>query len=381
MYLTLPQEINRKQVKYTGEGPKRGLASIDEKKRIKLELNDMGNDEVIGAQVSFPPDWVNASKTINMTKSDYDEMVKKQRMEGIAAVAATILGVTAITSGAIYVSGKKRRKAIGEYRSQYMFYSDKYYSQLPSDLPPELVAQLLNRSIDINELMASILNLENKGAISFLESGFFDRDYNNLCFVINPDSPHHKLLRSESYLVEWLREYADQNVVYLSFIKRNASKAHFSNKFTVWKGIVKSEAERLDFYTSVMGKKILTNEYEDERIKWNAFKAYLRDSGQQEVMQLKEKGLWDKILPYAMVLDVASGVIKHIEQYSDDSRFNDSSSIFMNYWFLNYYTGMYYGDIHRGYTTYTNHVNSSSSGNFSGGGGGGFGGGGGSSAF
>ncbi|MDT8719086.1 DUF2207 domain-containing protein [Clostridium sp. 19966] len=379
VYLTLPQTIDG-SVKYSGEGPKRGLISLDENNKIKLQLNDLGDDDIIGAQVLFPNTWVNTSKIVNMKREDYYAKKKREEIITAVVVVSSILAAIGAIVGLIYARGRKRRRGIEEYRSQYVFYDGRYYSQLPSEMPPELVAMLMNKSVGINELMASILNLSNKGAITFLENGFFERDYKNLAFIIN-NYPQDNLMESEAFLVNWLREYSRDDLVYLRLIKQNAAKADFANKFSTWKNIVSRETEQLDFYTHIVGKKILTNEYRDEEIKWKAFKAYINDSDYREIINLREKGIWEKVLPYAMVLGVAAQMLESVK-YSNtyDNVSYGRNDIFMNYWFLNYYTSIYYMDINRNYNSYMDSSSSSSS-NFSGGSGGGFGGGGGSSAF
>lgn len=375
VHLTLPNPIND-EVKFIGEGPKRGSASLEDGSRIKLQLNNMKDDEVIGAQVLFPSNWVTASKTISMTRDEYITIQQKKKSKALATFGITILGGTTLIASALYAVHKKRKKAIDQYRENYMFFNDKYYSQLPSNLSPALVSKLVTNRVDTKDLLATILYLANKGAITFLENPMYDRDYKNLSFIINDDSYRGYLLNSENYLLDWLSSYNNSGAIYLTSLQKNASKSEFISKYSKWKNLVLADAESLNFYTVIKGKKILTNEYEDEHRKWKAFKQYLRASGDSEILNLKELGMWDNIVPYAIALDVIENVLRFIPE-NDDS-YSSTNNMFMNYWFLHYYTSTYKKDFDR---SYANGTASSSDGNFSGGGGGGFGGGGGSSAF
>jgi uncharacterized membrane protein len=375
VYLSLPNLINN-EVKYFGEGPKRGSASLDDSNRIKLQLDNMGDGEVIGAQVLFPTNWVNTSKPFSMNREDYNTMKQQQRNKTLAVVGISIFSGIGVISSLLYVNSKKRKKAIAEYRENYMFFNGQYYSQLPSNLSPALVSMLVTNKVGTKDLLSTILHLANKGAITFLDNTMYDIDYYNLSFTINNYSGSFKLLENEKYLLNWLSEYNREGAVYLTTLKKKAGNGEFINKYAKWRNLVLQETSEFNFYTSIKRKKILTNEYEDERRKWVAFKKYLQDSGNSEILSLKELGLWDSIIPYAMALNVAENLLQFVQK--NDTSYNDTNNIFMNYLFLHYYTSTYRNDFDK---SYSSAVNDSSSGNFSGGGGGDFGGGGGSSAF
>jgi uncharacterized membrane protein len=375
VYVTLPNPIND-EVKYFGEGPKRGIASLEDGNRIKLQLDNMKDGEVIGAQVLFPANWVSAEKTVSVTRDEYNAMLQKKRNKTLATVGISILSGITIIISALYSVHKKIKKAIDQYRENYIFFNDKYYSQLPSSLSPVLVSKLVTKSVATKDLLATILHLANKGAITFLDNPMYERDYQNLSFSINDYIDRHNLLNNEKYLLDWLSMYSHGGAIYLTSLQKNASKSDFISKYGKWRNLVSEDAENLNFYTVIRGKKILTNEYEDERRKWKAFKQYLYDSGNNEILNLKELGLWDSIVPYAIALDVMENVLKYME--NDDTSGSSTNNILMNYWFLHYYTSTYKRDFDKSYESGTS---SSTGGNFSGGDGGGFGGGGGSSAF
>ncbi|WP_207651902.1 DUF2207 domain-containing protein [Clostridium acidisoli] len=379
VYLSLPKNIDS-SVKYSGEGPKRGTISLDGNNRIKLQLNDLGDNDIIGASVTFPPTWINSSRSINMSKASYDTMIKRQKIIKALAIVVLLALIVGLILIVIYTSGRKRRNAIKAYRENYVFYNGEYYSELPSNLPPEFVAMLMDKVLGINELMASILNLANKGVINFNQDPISNHNYKMLCFTINTHIQDYNLYESEHYLVTWLKTYCKNNLVYLSDIKDNADKSKFSDKFTEWKNITQKETNTPEFHISILGKSILTNKYEDERIKWLAFKSYLRDSNHTEFASLK----LNTVMPYAIVLNESATMLKNLKQYNIYDDISLNNNIFINYWFLNYFTCMYYEEINKHYNDYVNNSdnnNTNSFNNFSDGSGGGFGGGGGSSAF
>lgn len=375
VYLTLPNPIND-EVKFLGEGPKRGSATLENGSRIKLQLNNLKDNEVIGAQVLFPANWVNTSKTISMNRDEYAKMLQREKNKKLAVTSICLLVGIGFISSILYVTYKKRKEAIEQYREGYAFFNGEYYSQLPSNLSPALVSKLVNNRVDTKDLLSTILHLANKGAITFLDSPLYTTDYNSLGFTINDYFSRNTLLDNENYLLDWLSKYMRGGEISLNFLQKNASKGDFISKYTKWTNLVSKEAEMLEFYTVIKGKRILTNKFEDERIKWKAFKHYLYTSSNNEILNLKELGLWDSIVPYAITLDVIENVLEYVKD--DDIYHNNSNNLLMNYWFLHYYTSTYKKDFDKSYASGTG---SSSDGSFSGGSGGGFSGGGGSSAF
>lgn len=371
VYISLPKNITN-QVKYYGEGPKSGIATLDDKNQIKLELNNMEDNDVIGAQVLFPSDWVKTSKTINMNRDSYYAMNQREKNIKIAYIVSIILIIILILITFIYKRSRKRKKAIDEYRQGHLLFGEHYYREPPSDLSPALVAKLINNNTDTKAFLATVLSLSNKGGITFLEAGFAEKDYKKLSFRINDFNTNQNLMEYELFLLKWLVEYSKDGIVMLTDLKKNAGKTSFINKYSKWKVLVTNEAENLKFHTIIQGKKILTNEYENEMLKWKAFREYLKDYKNIQ-SKTDDLDLSENIVPYAIVLDVSENIVKDFEK-TNGYNYNN---IFMSYWFLSYYTTTYNEDFSNSYSS----GSTSSGGNFSGSSGGGFGGGGGGSAF
>lgn len=370
VHVSLPNKITD-EVKYYGEGPKRGTAKLNSDNKLQFELNNMDKDEVIGAEVNFPSSWVNTSKKINMKRQAYYENEDRKEKRNTAIVVIGILLALTISGVLIYVRRKKREKAIKEYRDGNVFFYDKYCFELPDNLSPALVSVLLDGEIEIKDLLATILDLSNRGIITFLQDGFKNKDYDAIAFKINEGYEQKNTKLYEKFLLEWLKMYDKKGVIKLKYLKEKAKGDEFRDKYYDFKESILDEAKKLEFYTVIAGKKILTNEYKNEEQKWRAYKRYLEDY--TDIKTDKKQNIGDKILPYAISLECSENIF---EDMNDSS---ESSSIFMSYWFLSYYAIDYSDDFSRNYSSGIN--NSSSSGNFSGGSGAGFGGGGGGSAF
>jgi len=162
--------------------------------------------------------------------------------------------------------------------------------------------------------------------------------------------------------------------VKLSKLQKVSKSESFREEYSSWENVVDIDAENLNFYTNILGKQILTNEYEDERLKWRAFERYFTNLN--DVDDLKDLNIWSRILPYAIALDIFEDVQDFIK---GDSNYYDSYNPMYNYGFMYFYASSYHDNFNHNFSSSDS---SSSTSNFSGGsGGGGFGGGGGSSAF
>lgn len=371
VFLTLPNLIS-KEVTFSGEGPKRGEARNIDNKYIRLTLSDMENNDVIGASVLFPSTWVNSSKVLDKTYDEYNKEVKKEKTITTIIIAAGISIAILLITVPLYLKSKRRKKAIDKYRQDYIFFNGTLYEDIPSDLTPALVSKLVNETININDFLATILYLSNKGIIKF-RGNFSEDDYEDISISIDESYNLEYLLSSEKHLIRWIKGYMEDGDLKLSKLRNISKKESFRKKYLTWEGLVNKDAEKLNFYTNISGKQILTNEYEDERLKWRAFERYFTNL--DSIEDLKDLDIWNRILPYAISLDIFEDIQDFIKE---DSSYYDSYNPMYNYGFMYFYAGSYHDNFNNNFSSSDS---SSSTSNFSGGGGGGFGGGGGSSAF
>lgn len=369
-YVLLPNDI-MSQVKYYGEGPKRGKTSL-EGNNIKLELNNLEKDEVIGISALFPSEWVNTSKIVDMKRDAYYEKKQREKDRNMMIGFMVVIITASLGGGFIYLKRKKRQKAIEAYREGHVFFNDQYCLEIPSDLPPAFVSVLVDGDIGTKDFLATIIYLSNKGAIEFLKSGFEEEDFERISFRINDNYDKNVLMEYEIFLINWIKKYSKNNIVSLEELKDKSGEGKFIAKYVEWKKVILKQAEKMNFYITIEGKKILTNTYENERFKWEAFGDYLNDFQNLKIEGKKEK-LNEKVLPYAISLEVSESFI---ENFKKSSNYNDN--MLMSYWFLSYYTTTYNDDFNM---DSSGGNSDNSGGDFSGGSGGDFGGGGGSSAF
>ncbi|MBL4933636.1 DUF2207 domain-containing protein [Clostridium paridis] len=372
VYITLPKGITG-EVSFNGEGPNRGVAENSDNKFIKLSLSDMGKNEVIGAAIHFPVAWVNTSKIIDKNYDEYmNESLKEKNKTNIAIMVAITLGMILI-GGSIYAVSNKRKKEIAKYREDYIFFNGNHYEDIPADITPALVTVLLDDRLEMKDFLASILYLANKGFIKFEEK--IDEDnYEEVAFNLVNGVDKSYLLKSEKYLLYWLNKLSENGRVDFSTLMEDAGEKSFRDRYNEWVSRVNEDAYDLNMYVHLAGKDRLTNEYENERLKWKAFKRYLVDLDDKE--GLKKLDVWQRILPYAISLEVFDNISEHIRKTPG---YNDAYNPMYNYGFLYFYSMSYQDNFNDQFSQSAPNTSSSSS--FTGGDGGGFGGGGGSSAF
>ena len=113
----------------------------------------------------------------------------------------------------------------------------------------------------------------------YLKSGFLREDeVEDLCFVRNtrvfsPASSHLK------YFIKWFSCYEENGRFTLKSIEEEvgarAGALEFKECFSEWENLIKDEAEELNFYTIIDGRKVLNNKTYNERLRWLAYRQYL----------------------------------------------------------------------------------------------------------
>lgn len=287
----------------------------------------------------------------------------------------------------IYMFYRKKKNfiaALDKYRSQYIFFDGKLLSSAPQDISPALLNLLCFEKCS-NALPSTLLYLSQKGYYKLEEtphpvSGV--RDENDISFIRDrkigmPASPHLK------FLVEWMSHYEKGNILSLKAIEHDVSikngASNFQSKLYDWKDIIKKEADKLGFYINIEDKKVLSNEYYDQQLRWNAYKRYLEQQIQSEISSLTTDNITD-LLIYASILNIGSDYLENfsnkLKQMNQET--NNYSFNFWNYYLLSSYNTEIWNNIddnihHNTTTNNDNFGGFSGGGDFSGGGGGGSG--------
>lgn len=332
----------------------------------------------LAVKVNFQPDFLD----ISITKKGQGAII------GLIILVIIIILVFIIVAY-IIKKDKKFKAALNAYRARYMFFNSKLVTAAPSDMPPALVDYLINeRQVSFSAISATLLYLCHKGYYT-LEKGSlskkeFTKGKNNqdLIFRRNnqkspPQIPHLK------FFMRWMSKYESSGILDLSNIKNKvqtrAGSLEFRTANAQWEQTVKREADELGFFINIQNKRILSNEYYNEKLKWLAYKTYLLSYVKNTNTELINN--IDEILIYASVLigtknqlEKLLDSINHFH-YSSNSRYGNFYFYYYPYFITNY--SMWDGinnDVNYGYSDGDGGFGGFSSGSsLSGGGGGGSG--------
>lgn len=306
-----------------------------------------------------------------------------------------------------------------EYNSQFQ---GDYYREFPQEYGPEIVGYLIHKSIQDDDLSASILNLIYKKKITFDVIG---KDYQ--LKKVNEEG----LNDSESKLMRLL--FSDQLEVTLSTLKKEAKSSYesFITRYQAWKNSAIKEAKSYHFFENQMGIQSFgivygmiglflgifsfsvevwifgslmligflisivyfarlsrrTKQGNEDYRKWMALKKFMIDFGNMDDKDLPAIVLWEKYLVYAVSLGCAKQLEKtmkiKVKDWNETTVGNDVYPDFLRFHLLLSFNR----SLTRTVSTAVSTANSaklaassnSSGGGFGGGfsGGGGFGGGGG----
>ncbi len=332
------------------------------------------------------------------------------------------------------------RKLYMEHDKEYetLFKGD-YYRDFPAEYGPSTVGYLIRRSINNDDLSASILNLINKKVIAFETLDEKGKD-----FKFRKLETNYQYTTSDEKLMKFLFNTQDEITLY--DIKKRAKDKYqnFINDYSAWKDIATKEAMNEEFFESKTKVKVInglfvligalfpiililignmyyangivnalsllvgvivfglivyiisftkkTRKGIDHYKKWIALKKFMNDFGNFSEKELPEITLWEKYLVYAVTLGVASKLAKtmkiKIEEFQANGNVYEPSVLEQLYYmnrittFNNVMASSINSAITSAYTEKSRveaSSSSSSGGGFGGGfsGGGGFGGGGG----
>ncbi|MCH5138928.1 DUF2207 domain-containing protein [Clostridiaceae bacterium UIB06] len=248
----------------------------------------------------------------------------------ISALAACALIFT-------YMRKKRKfQKALEEYRSKYVFFKGYSLDYAPSDLPPALVNFLYKeKDISNSAIPATLFYLCKKGYYNFRKTD----DGEDLCFtrIVNTISPSQYHLK---HFINWFIKYEEKRSFTLKSIQEKVSSRsealEFKNQFSDWKVGIKTDAEDLNFYTTIEGKSVLSNVSYDERLKWLAYRKYLLDRFINNHQVIDTLDISEALI-YALALEIkelqSEGFSKKLSSDSCNYEYEDSynnSAFLMN---------------------------------------------------
>ncbi|NLP29351.1 MAG: DUF2207 domain-containing protein [Clostridia bacterium] len=252
----------------------------------------------LGVKVHFQPEYLN----IPITKKG------RGSATGLAILAVIFISILAIVNSMVK-KNKKYKAAVEEYRSKYLHFNGDLVTMAPSEMPPALVNLLINENyISHSVLSATLYYLCHKGYYTLAEDShskfsLSKRKKGDLVFRRN----YQKSLPASEHLrnfIKWMSKYELNGQLSLKAIKNKVNTRSgaldFKRSYSNWENIIKREARELGFYVSIENRRILSNVYYDEKLKWLAYKKYLltfvNNTSREEVDRI------DEVLIYASVL-------------------------------------------------------------------------------
>ncbi|GKU24585.1 DUF2207 domain-containing protein [Clostridium folliculivorans] len=409
---------NLKDAKYWGIGPASGTASKADDNNFLFNVSKLNSGEYLGCRILFPLDYLKDAKKI-VSEDAYNRIYNEQmnnaytpetnsnsisssnnsinspiyeppvnhyadKDDSIGIFILVLVIVILVATILIYNAKEKEKfqKELEEYRSTEQFFNDPYCDSIPSGLSPALVTYLISEYIEINDIIATLLDLSVRNILSYttnsyVEKKYFSKDEEKIDFTFSINT--HALdfcSIHERYLLNWLSSYGNYPSFSLKDIEvqtnNRKTALDFKNKFNDWKFAVKTEADSKPFHTKIRNRYVLTNTYQNEYLKWLAFKNFLFDSINSSKSEILTPALWRKYLSYALALGLADKLIEFSPKLANDD-YMYSDPLFYNMHYLNF---IYY-DFFDDFQNQLNHNTADNSSNSSSDFGGGFGDGGG----
>ncbi|AKA68420.1 DUF2207 domain-containing protein [Clostridium scatologenes] len=306
----------------------------------------------LGVKIYFQPEFLKIDEKIykenneeNMKNSSEDIDLKESKKSNKEDFGFVLMGViVALCASSIIFfhnrSKKKFKEALQKYRGNFKFFEGEILRTKPEDIPPVLVNLLYHEKYISNSTIPSTLfylckkgfyTLEKDKSLRLKASS--ENEEEDLCFSRNNniESLNYYHLK---YFVEWMQDYEKDGLLTLRYIKEKVNSRggalEFKKCYSEWKKIIKEEGERLNFYITIKGKQVLSNEAYNEKIKWDAYKKYILDylSNYEEYTDEVDN---EDILIYASALEIDNTYLEKFHERLNDLYCNSRDS---NYYYM-----------------------------------------------
>ena len=368
----VPTDYDNSNILVFGHGPLTG--EVDkEGNTVVYKLNNYYPGDFLEAHILMEPEIFseyNKSKIVHkdmkqelldmeakLSEEANTERDKASSQQKISKKQGVILGVLGSIWGVLmfYIYGIYRRK------NRVKNSVGKYLRELPDDSSPALVGGVMTKSVNDNEILATIVDLIRKKVLTLETS---DKKT-----IITLTGSTGLLSAQEKTIIDiYINDFGDGRSLDLKsigfFHKVPMSTAR---KFEKWKTIIQSEMDRKDlvfegfkgmgenlFYTSlggiILGIKFFKNilekameskmfliivimgfillisltkaryprkELAEAKDKWQAFKNFLSDYSQLEETKISSVHLWEQYFVYAIALEVSEKVVEAYKKALD----------------------------------------------------------------
>ncbi|MBK1811090.1 DUF2207 domain-containing protein [Clostridium sp. YIM B02505] len=373
---------NLKDAKYWGIGPASGTASKADVNNFLFSIAKLNAGEYFGCRILFPTDYLKDAKKV-VNEDGYNRIYNEQMNNaytpentannntnnsknsitpptnvppknydtdnsssvGIFILVSTILLLAVVLILHNAKEKEKFQKELEEYRSTEEIFTDTYCESLPSDLSPALVTYLISEYIEIKDIVATLLNLSVRNILtytanSYVEKKLFNKGEEKIAFTFSINTKNLDFCSiHERYLLNWLSSYGDYPSFSLKDIEEQTTERgtalDFKNKFDDWKILIKTEADSKPFNIKIRNRYVLTNTYNNEHLKWIAFKKFLLKYLASNEKALISTEQWKKYLPYALALGLTDKIIEFSPNLANDN-YIYSDPLFYNMSYLNF---------------------------------------------
>lgn len=248
--LNLPQ-YDKDKIKIFAHGPRQGTIYFSDGK-IKSEIQSLNSNEFVENRILFPKDYIPMSRKYgeksfaSILKEEEEFALKIDRDLEKKAVRKELLSKTSL-----YLS------ALSVFIFAFLFYKfrrntsvfEKMESPYPDDITPAELSLFMSQTIPTRALLASLLNLSNKGYIDITE---IDGKKDSKEYIFQRT---HKTIDNlkdhEVFLLDWIfNGITNTNIVSTIDLEnyRNKHSSKFYGSQTKWNKLIKADLVTHNYY-------------------------------------------------------------------------------------------------------------------------------------
>jgi uncharacterized membrane protein len=221
----LPEGASKDQIKAWGWGLPVGTGSVKivSGNLVEFSGQNLSPGEYIGFSIVMPKGLiiqpagvtVHPGSAMDELKKKAEEEAHKAKIAGLKTLIGILLFLFIVLGMFLQWYRKGREYPVPDYAE--------YVSEPPSDLPPAVVGALLKQGATIKEVLATIIDLANRGYLKMeeIKGGFFkSRDY---VYTLNKDKNLDELNEYEKMIID--RMFGGLDMVKLSDLKYNFAQS------------------------------------------------------------------------------------------------------------------------------------------------------------
>lgn len=379
--VSLPQSGGN-SIRVFSHGPLEGNSRIVDDKKVEYTINRINSGTSAEIRVLFPVSLVPNSKKIvsgaGLDKiMDYEAKVaelanqKRYYLRISIGLAIGWFLLSLIIFVALYLKYGRREKP--DFEGMYI-------TSAPGDYGPAVATHVISYGyIGAKEITAEIVNMVKKQYLIMepIETKN-NKKVSDYSIKRNISKSIDNALEHEKFLITWfIDKIGNENHVTFEEIKKYSQKNYkeFSADLTLWKGIIKKEAENLGFTSkgtaavyiglvfflvslaigitsgiiwgmwaftvlaamssffvfalSFIFRK-LSPQMAGAMAKWSAYRKYLKDVSREKTEDSLSLSLWEEGLMYAIIFGFHSSSVRHIKNRFPEDAYNNTNLTYLH---------------------------------------------------